>query len=84
MGAYPTALDYYQRALPLFRALGNRAGEAKPLNNLGIVYDDLGDYSLTFATSITMAANSAISRLLDAASRLSRAVFFAEMCDCFR
>jgi CHAT domain-containing protein/Tfp pilus assembly protein PilF len=36
------ALDYYQRALPLRRALGDRRGEATTLNNIAAIYDSLG------------------------------------------
>ncbi|MEQ8383156.1 MAG: CHAT domain-containing protein, partial [Coleofasciculus sp. A1-SPW-01] len=34
---------YYQQALPLFQAVGDRAGEAITLNNIGFVYADLGE-----------------------------------------
>ncbi|MCE2669857.1 MAG: tetratricopeptide repeat protein [Microcystis sp. 49638_E5] len=37
------ALDYYQQALPLRRAVGDRSGEAITLNNIGRVYDALGE-----------------------------------------
>ena len=36
-------MDYYSRALPLFQATGNRRGEAATLNNIGSVYDSLGE-----------------------------------------
>ena len=36
------ALAKYQEALPLFRVVGDRAGEAKTLNNIGNLYLDLG------------------------------------------
>jgi CHAT domain-containing protein len=36
-------LDYYNQALPLLRQLGDISGEATTLNNIGRVYDDLGD-----------------------------------------
>ena len=40
----PTAaLAAYDRALRLYRAAGNRAGEAVTLSNIGAVYDGLGD-----------------------------------------
>ncbi|TAF02369.1 MAG: CHAT domain-containing protein, partial [Nostocales cyanobacterium] len=33
----------YNQALPLYRAVGNRGGEATTLNNIGSVYDSLGE-----------------------------------------
>ncbi|MEQ9545624.1 MAG: tetratricopeptide repeat protein, partial [Marinobacter sp.] len=36
------ALDYYNQALPLFQAVGDRRGEATTLNNIGRVYSSLG------------------------------------------
>ncbi|CCI35530.1 CHAT domain-containing protein [Microcystis aeruginosa] len=50
LGEKQKALDYYQQALPLWRAVdategtqSARAGEATTLNNIGAVYDDLGE-----------------------------------------
>src|SRR5215468_1100895 len=37
------ALDDCQQALPIFRQVGDRAGEAATLNNIGLVYDRHGD-----------------------------------------
>src|SRR5262249_48423545 len=37
------ALDDYQQALPIYRQVGDRAGEAATLNNIGGVYDQRGD-----------------------------------------
>ncbi|MEC4854184.1 MAG: tetratricopeptide repeat protein, partial [Jaaginema sp. PMC 1079.18] len=37
------ALDYYNQALPLSQAVGDRASEANTLNNIGGVYSDLGE-----------------------------------------
>ncbi|HCQ21249.1 MAG TPA: hypothetical protein DIU28_07305, partial [Anabaena sp. UBA12330] len=34
------ALDYYNQALPIVRAVGDRRGEATTLNNIGILYRD--------------------------------------------
>jgi len=34
--------DYYEQALPLSRAVGDRAGEAMILRSLGLVYSALG------------------------------------------
>ncbi|MEH1890660.1 MAG: CHAT domain-containing tetratricopeptide repeat protein, partial [Nostoc sp.] len=36
------ALEFYNQALPLRRAVGDRSGEATTLNNIGGVYDALG------------------------------------------
>ncbi|MFM6269102.1 MAG: tetratricopeptide repeat protein, partial [Dolichospermum sp.] len=35
--------DYYNQALPIYRAVGARRGEATALNNIGFVYDALGE-----------------------------------------
>jgi CHAT domain-containing protein len=37
------ALDYFNQALLLKRAVGDRSGEARTLNNIGRVYADLGE-----------------------------------------
>ncbi|MBU7585680.1 MAG: CHAT domain-containing protein, partial [Nostoc sp. TH1S01] len=37
------ALSFYNQALPLYRAVGDRAGVATTLNNIGRVYSDLGE-----------------------------------------
>ena len=37
------AIAKYQEALPLYRAVGDKAQEALTLNNIGLVYDDLGE-----------------------------------------
>ncbi|MDZ8137352.1 MAG: CHAT domain-containing tetratricopeptide repeat protein, partial [Nostoc sp. DedQUE04] len=37
------ALDFYNQALPLYRAVGARSGVATTLNNIGLVYDGLGE-----------------------------------------
>jgi CHAT domain-containing protein/Flp pilus assembly protein TadD len=37
------AIAKYQEALPLYRAVGDKAREALILNNIGLVYDDLGE-----------------------------------------
>lgn len=40
---YGESIRYYQQALELIRQVGDRAGEARLLNNIGLVYDALGD-----------------------------------------
>ena len=42
LGQKQVALQYYSDALPIFREVGDRAGEATTLNNIGGVYDALG------------------------------------------
>ncbi|MBD2245157.1 CHAT domain-containing tetratricopeptide repeat protein, partial [Nostoc sp. FACHB-888] len=42
LGQKQKALDFYNQALPLRRAVSNRSGEATTLNNIGLVYSDLG------------------------------------------
>ena len=43
LGDKRKALDFYEQALPLMRQVGDRAGEARTLNNIGVVYTALGD-----------------------------------------
>ena len=43
LGDKAKALSNYEEALPLFRQVGDKAGEATTLNNIGKVYSDLGD-----------------------------------------
>jgi CHAT domain-containing protein/predicted negative regulator of RcsB-dependent stress response len=37
------AIKKYEEALPLYRAVGDRSGEAKTINNIGLVYSFLGE-----------------------------------------
>ena len=39
LGDYPQALDYQEQSLVLIRELGDRAIEAKILNNIGFLYE---------------------------------------------
>jgi tetratricopeptide (TPR) repeat protein len=43
LGDRQQALHYYQQALPIQREVGDRAGEATTLNNIGGVHNGLGD-----------------------------------------
>ncbi|MEG4005183.1 CHAT domain-containing protein [Microcoleus sp. Pol11C1] len=43
LGEKQKALEYFNQALPLFRAMGDRAKEATTLTNIGLVYSDLGE-----------------------------------------
>lgn len=43
------ALEYFEQALPLYRAVGDRGGEATTLNNMGRVYADLGEQGKALA-----------------------------------
>jgi len=43
LGDKQNALDYFNRALPLWREVGDKSREATTLNNIGLVYDDLGE-----------------------------------------
>ncbi|MEH2110582.1 CHAT domain-containing protein, partial [Nostoc sp.] len=43
LGENQKALDFYNQALPLRRAVGDPAGVANTLNNIGKVYSDLGE-----------------------------------------
>ncbi|MEH2013227.1 CHAT domain-containing protein, partial [Nostoc sp.] len=42
LGQKQKALEFYNQALPLRRAVGDRAGIATTLNNIGLVYSNLG------------------------------------------
>ncbi|MEP0833951.1 CHAT domain-containing protein [Microcoleus sp. AS-A8] len=37
------AIAKYEEALPLYRAVGDKAREGSTLNNIGLIYDDLGE-----------------------------------------
>jgi CHAT domain-containing protein len=43
LGEKTKALEYYNQALPILRAVGNPPGEALSLHNIGLVYSDLGE-----------------------------------------
>jgi CHAT domain-containing protein len=43
LGEKQKALEFYNQALPLIRAVGDKRGEATTLNNIGSVYDALGE-----------------------------------------
>jgi CHAT domain-containing protein/Tfp pilus assembly protein PilF len=43
VGDKQKALEYYDQALALNRAVANKAGEASTLNDMGAVYQDLGE-----------------------------------------
>ncbi|MEG4584099.1 CHAT domain-containing protein [Microcoleus sp. MOSTC5] len=43
LGEKQKAKEYFNQALPLFRAMGDRAKEASTLTNIGLVYSDLGE-----------------------------------------
>jgi tetratricopeptide (TPR) repeat protein len=43
LGEKQKALEFYNQALPLFRAVGDREGEATTLNNISRVYNSLGE-----------------------------------------
>ncbi len=42
LGENEKALEYFENALSLSRAISDRAGEAETLNNIGFVYSSLG------------------------------------------
>ncbi len=41
---YFKALEYYQQALQTFQELKNIQGEAATINNIGLIYQELGQY----------------------------------------
>jgi CHAT domain-containing protein/Tfp pilus assembly protein PilF len=70
LGEKSQALDYYNQALPMRRAVGDRSGEASTLINIGAAYADLGDRSkaldyfnqaLSISQAIGDQANTAIT-----------------------
>jgi predicted ATPase len=46
LGDYSTALPYFEQALQLHRAIGDRRGEGSALNNLAILANNMSDFSL--------------------------------------
>ncbi|MEG4391310.1 tetratricopeptide repeat protein [Microcoleus sp. BROC3] len=44
-GQFQAALNFWQQALPIYRALKNRQGEGWILGNLGMAYRSLGNYA---------------------------------------
>jgi tetratricopeptide (TPR) repeat protein len=44
-GQFPAALNSWQQALQIYRALKNRQGEGWALGNLGAAYHSLGNYA---------------------------------------
>ncbi|MEC4982658.1 MAG: tetratricopeptide repeat protein, partial [Oscillatoria sp. PMC 1076.18] len=44
LGEYRRAIEFQQQSLEIFRAIGDRRGEANSLGNLGNAYDSLGEY----------------------------------------
>ncbi|MEP6496875.1 CHAT domain-containing protein [Microcoleus vaginatus ZQ-A3] len=46
-GQFPAALNSWQQALQIYRALKNRQGEGWILNNLGVAYQSLGNSAKT-------------------------------------
>src|SRR5262249_16731120 len=47
LGEKQKSLGFYNQALPLFREVGARNGEATTLNNIGVVYDSFGEKQKT-------------------------------------
>lgn len=45
-GSAAGAMDYYRRAIDVFRVCGNLIGQAKTLQNMCILYEQRGDYTL--------------------------------------
>jgi len=43
LGQKQKVLEFYNQALPLYKAVGDRGGEAITLNNIGAVYNSLGE-----------------------------------------
>jgi len=44
IGQVQEALQTFEQALVIYRAIGDRQGEGAVLNNIGLVYDNLGQY----------------------------------------
>ncbi|MEA5498298.1 tetratricopeptide repeat protein [Limnoraphis robusta Tam1] len=49
LGDKQQALEFYNKSLPLWRQVENKAGEATTLNNIGGVYSDLGDKQIALS-----------------------------------
>jgi len=43
LGEKQKALDFCNQALPILHAVGDSTGEANTLNNIGRIYDSLGE-----------------------------------------
>ncbi|EDN65129.1 conserved hypothetical protein [Beggiatoa sp. PS] len=41
-------MDYYQQALKIKREIGDRRGVGNNLTNIGVVYQNLGQYQKSF------------------------------------
>ncbi|MCW5206911.1 tetratricopeptide repeat protein, partial [Desulfobulbus sp. F5] len=46
---YAEALSLYEQSLSIFRDIGDRQGEAKSLNNIGLIYQAQGEYDKSLA-----------------------------------
>ena len=58
LGDRQRALEYYGQALPIRREVGDRAGEAVTLNNIGALYSRLGDRQRTLEVRAGVAESS--------------------------
>src|SRR5690606_32977300 len=45
LGNYDFALEYYQKALPVYEKLNNLKGKADLLSNIGVLYNEAADYA---------------------------------------
>jgi tetratricopeptide (TPR) repeat protein len=45
IGQFREGLQTFEQALVIFKQIGNKEGEGAALNNIGGVYDDLGQYA---------------------------------------
>ena len=60
LGEHQKALAFYNQALPLWRAVGGRDGEAATLRSIGSVYESLGEKQK--ALDFYAQADNAVSR----------------------
>ena len=79
LGDRQAALTYYEQALPLHRAVGDRNGEATTLSNIGAVHNALGDRqtALTYYEQALPLTRAVGDRAGEAATRYNIAALHA-------
>jgi tetratricopeptide (TPR) repeat protein len=82
LGEQHKALEFFNQALPLFRAVGNREGEATTLYNIGLAWDALGNMDKAIENTeqaLRMMIKNKIERLPNKVSRSEVQDFLAKL-----